>query len=260
MAPFDVHLVGLGKGSAARARGRRVLYEELRESGLAIVYDDRDVGPGEKFADAELLGVPLRLTVGWRTRQSARSRPRSAGAGRPAPSPWRVPPTRRWSCGQPPVNDDAPRRPPDGARVARTRSRKAQEMAEKARLTFRAASPGWISGPPPPRRCQGQPLNPWTIPNAIGFIRLALIPVFLASPSAPATASAARPVIIFAVVAWSDYLDGIAARVTGQYSRFGALLDPAVDRLLVISGVAVAGTSSCCRAGRCGPRRARAVC
>jgi phosphatidylglycerophosphate synthase len=46
-------------------------------------------------------------------------------------------------------------------------------------------------------------------------------------------------VIIFAVVGWSDYLDGIAARVTGQYSRFGALLDPVVDRLLVLSGVLV---------------------
>ena len=38
----------------------------------------------------------------------------------------------------------------------------------------------------------------------------------------------------------SDYLDGFAARLTGQYSRFGALLDPVVDRLLVISGMAVA--------------------
>ena len=45
--------------------------------------------------------------------------------------------------------------------------------------------------------------------------------------------------MLFAVIAWSDYLDGIAARVTGQYSRFGALLDPLVDRLLVISGVIV---------------------
>ena len=45
--------------------------------------------------------------------------------------------------------------------------------------------------------------------------------------------------LLFAVVGWSDYLDGIAARVTGQYSRLGALLDPLVDRLLVISGVVV---------------------
>jgi prolyl-tRNA synthetase len=67
MAPFDVHLVGLGKqGSEERLLAER-LYDELREAGLEVVYDDRDAGPGEKFADAELLGVPLRLTVGRRT-------------------------------------------------------------------------------------------------------------------------------------------------------------------------------------------------
>ena len=43
------------------------LYDDLRAAGLDTVYDDRDAGPGEKFADAELLGVPLRLTVGRRT-------------------------------------------------------------------------------------------------------------------------------------------------------------------------------------------------
>ena len=55
--------------------------------------------------------------------------------------------------------------------------------------------------------------------------------------------------ILFAVIGWGDYADGIAARVTGQYSRFGALLDPVVDRLLVICGARSAGTSSSCRAG-----------
>ena len=49
----------------------------------------------------------------------------------------------------------------------------------------------------------------------------------------------ALPAVLFAVIGWSDYLDGIAARVTGQYSRLGALLDPLVDRLLVLSGVIV---------------------
>ena len=43
------------------------LYGELRETGLSVIYDDRDAGPGDKFADAELLGCPLRLTVGRRT-------------------------------------------------------------------------------------------------------------------------------------------------------------------------------------------------
>lgn len=44
---------------------------------------------------------------------------------------------------------------------------------------------------------------------------------------------------LFAVIAWSDYLDGIAARVTGQYSKLGALLDPLVDRLLVLAGLVI---------------------
>ena len=45
--------------------------------------------------------------------------------------------------------------------------------------------------------------------------------------------------MLFAVIGWADYLDGFAARLTGQYSRLGALLDPLVDRLLVISGMVV---------------------
>jgi prolyl-tRNA synthetase len=70
LAPFDIHLVGLGKaGSEERELAER-LYGELLETGLRILYDDRDAGPGEKFADAELLGVPVRLTVGRRTLES----------------------------------------------------------------------------------------------------------------------------------------------------------------------------------------------
>ncbi len=49
----------------------------------------------------------------------------------------------------------------------------------------------------------------------------------------------ALPAVLFAVIAWSDYADGIAARVTGQYSRMGALLDPLVDRMLIVAGVIV---------------------
>jgi prolyl-tRNA synthetase len=67
LAPFDVHLVGLGKpGTEEHALAER-LYEELRAVGLDVVYDDRNLGPGAKFADAELLGCPLRLTIGRRT-------------------------------------------------------------------------------------------------------------------------------------------------------------------------------------------------
>ena len=45
--------------------------------------------------------------------------------------------------------------------------------------------------------------------------------------------------VLFAVIGWADYLDGFTARLTGQFSRLGALLDPIVDRLLVVSGMVV---------------------
>jgi prolyl-tRNA synthetase len=65
VAPFDVELVTLGKpGEEARSLSDR-LYDELRELGLDVLYDDRDdASPGQKFADAELLGCPLRVTIG----------------------------------------------------------------------------------------------------------------------------------------------------------------------------------------------------
>jgi prolyl-tRNA synthetase len=65
VAPFEVELVTLGKpGEEARSLSDR-LYEELRELGLDVLYDDReDASPGQKFADAELLGCPLRVTIG----------------------------------------------------------------------------------------------------------------------------------------------------------------------------------------------------
>jgi cardiolipin synthase len=96
------------------------------------------------------------------------------------------------------------------------------------------------SGPPPRATLSDQPLNPWTLPNAIGYVRLALIPVFLVVALSSHGGRDALAVVLFAIIGWSDYLDGFIARLTGQYSRLGALLDPVVDRLLVISGMVVA--------------------
>jgi cardiolipin synthase len=96
------------------------------------------------------------------------------------------------------------------------------------------------SGPPPPATLSGQALNPWTLPNAIGFARAAGIPVFLVVALSSRNGKDALAVILFAVIGWADYLDGFAARLTGQYSRLGAILDPIVDRLLVVSGMVVA--------------------
>jgi prolyl-tRNA synthetase len=69
VAPYDVHLVALpGKGdqSADVVAAAERLYDELTAAGVDVLYDDRDARPGIKFADADLLGMPTRLTVGAR--------------------------------------------------------------------------------------------------------------------------------------------------------------------------------------------------
>ncbi len=95
------------------------------------------------------------------------------------------------------------------------------------------------SGPAPDATLSGHPLNPWTIPNVIDFVRLAAIPVFLVIALSSTDGQDALAVVLFGLIACSDYLDGFAARLTGQYSRLGALLDPLVDRLLIVSGMVV---------------------
>jgi phosphatidylglycerophosphate synthase len=108
-----------------------------------------------------------------------------------------------------------------------------------ARLTVRRLLGLDRSGPPPPQTQAGQPLRPWTLPNAIGFTRLALIPVFLVVALSSSDGESALAATLFGVIGWGDYADGIAARTTGQYSSLGALMDPVTDRLLVICGVLV---------------------
>ncbi|HEY2767791.1 MAG TPA: proline--tRNA ligase [Solirubrobacteraceae bacterium] len=66
LAPFAVHLVAVGKADSPARVAAEELYKTLGAAGVEVLYDDRDAGPGEKFADAELLGCPLRLTVGKR--------------------------------------------------------------------------------------------------------------------------------------------------------------------------------------------------
>jgi cardiolipin synthase (CMP-forming) len=109
----------------------------------------------------------------------------------------------------------------------------------RARLTTRRLLGLDRSGGPPPETRAGEPLHPWTLPNLIGFIRIALIPVFLVLALQSDDGRVASASILYAVIGGTDYLDGIAARLTGQYSRLGALLDPLTDRLLVVSGVIV---------------------
>jgi phosphatidylglycerophosphate synthase len=95
------------------------------------------------------------------------------------------------------------------------------------------------SGPPPPQTLPGSPLRPWTIPNAVGFLRIALIPAFLALALAGGRGVSALALALYSLCGASDYADGLLARLTGQYSRLGTLMDPFSDRLLALAGVAV---------------------
>ncbi len=95
------------------------------------------------------------------------------------------------------------------------------------------------SGPPPPQTREGQPLNPWTLPNLVGYLRLAGLPVFLYLAFDSGDGRDAAAAAIFWLIAAGDYLDGLLARITGQYSRLGALLDPLIDRLTILAGAAV---------------------
>lgn len=95
------------------------------------------------------------------------------------------------------------------------------------------------SGPLPPQTRRGAPLHPWTIPNLVGYVRLAALPVFCVLAFESDDGRAAAPALIYLGITLGDYVDGFLARATGQYSRMGALLDPVVDRLSVLAGAAV---------------------
>jgi prolyl-tRNA synthetase len=66
IAPWDVHLVGLGKPGDEVTAAADELYAALSAAGAEVIFDDRDAGPGQKLTDAELLGCPIRLVVGRR--------------------------------------------------------------------------------------------------------------------------------------------------------------------------------------------------
>jgi prolyl-tRNA synthetase len=70
IAPFDVEVVALGKPGTPERAAAEAVYKELATIGLNVLIDDRPAGPGEKFADAELLGAPLRITIGKRSMDS----------------------------------------------------------------------------------------------------------------------------------------------------------------------------------------------
>ncbi|HET6850063.1 MAG TPA: proline--tRNA ligase [Gaiellales bacterium] len=67
IAPFQAHVVVIGDADSEQFAIARRIDDELSESGVSVLFDDRDASPGVKFADAELIGAPVRITVGKRT-------------------------------------------------------------------------------------------------------------------------------------------------------------------------------------------------
>lgn len=73
IAPFDVHLVELGgAGDTAVREATQKLYDELTQAGLEVLWDDRDLRAGEKFADSDLIGIPVRVVVSKKTIESGK--------------------------------------------------------------------------------------------------------------------------------------------------------------------------------------------
>jgi phosphatidylglycerophosphate synthase len=104
----------------------------------------------------------------------------------------------------------------------------------------KARTLGLRRGGPEPRATRaGEPLRPLTIPNLVGYVRLALLAGFLVIALSSEDGRVPVATVFFGIAAAGDYLDGLLARVTGQYSRLGALMDPFIDRLVVVSGVVV---------------------
>ncbi|MDQ2622495.1 MAG: CDP-alcohol phosphatidyltransferase family protein [Actinomycetota bacterium] len=95
------------------------------------------------------------------------------------------------------------------------------------------------SGAEPAPTRSGQPLRPFTLPNLVGYVRIVGIVAFLVIAFGSDDGREPAAALIFFLVSAGDYLDGLLARVTGQYSRLGALMDPVIDRATILAGVVV---------------------
>ena len=100
-------------------------------------------------------------------------------------------------------------------------------------LTFRRLVGLDRSGGPPPQTRRGEPLNPWTIPNAIGFARLALVPLFLVIGLSSGDGRSGLAFALFAFIAWSDYFDGMAGTEERELADrlYGELREQRLDVL-----------------------------
>ena len=67
IAPFDAHLIGLNLEDATVSAQAEQIYQQLHNAGIEVLFDDRLARAGEKFSDADLIGIPSRITVSKRT-------------------------------------------------------------------------------------------------------------------------------------------------------------------------------------------------
>jgi prolyl-tRNA synthetase len=87
IAPYLVHLIGLNLEDPTVQEGADGLYRQLQNAGIEVLYDDRPARAGEKFGDADLIGLPVRLTVSKRTLEQGkiefklRGEPKAEGVG-----------------------------------------------------------------------------------------------------------------------------------------------------------------------------------
>jgi cardiolipin synthase len=95
-------------------------------------------------------------------------------------------------------------------------------------------------GPEPPETRAGQPLRPLTLPNLVSYLRIGALAVFLVVALSSDDGRVTAATLCFTFAAAGDYLDGMLARATGQYSRLGTLMDPFVDRAVIVAGAVVA--------------------
>jgi len=81
VAPFDVHLLALSFGDAAEKKNvfkkAEKIYKELQKMGISVLYDDRAISAGEKFAESDLIGIPVRLVVSQKTKDKIEFKLRS---------------------------------------------------------------------------------------------------------------------------------------------------------------------------------------
>lgn len=81
IAPFAVHLIGVNGDDAEIRDWADGIYTALTRRGVEVLYDDRDLRPGEKFADAELIGIPYRVVVSKKNKEAGTFEVTSRGSG-----------------------------------------------------------------------------------------------------------------------------------------------------------------------------------